>query len=251
MSYILDALRKSESERQQGRIPDLGQQVQLIHRPRRRGIPAGVWVAFALCLNAVIVGAIFWPDLSGFGGGSADNGVRRPGNIETPESTARSDADPANQPTASSQAGDTSFEAPGSVVGTNGKAADLSPEAAGGDVIQGQDRPTVIVPSANRAAEPSARAVVSGVDPVSSERVPHLVELPMSFQRRVPTLIFNSHVYASDPASRRVIINDHYLRVGDTFSGIRVVRITEDGVVLSMAGQRFRVGVVRDWISPR
>jgi len=41
------------------------------------------------------------------------------------------------------------------------------------------------------------------------------------------------------------------MRVGDTFSGIRVERITEDGVELSKDGRRFRVGVVRDWMSPR
>ncbi|MEP1584934.1 MAG: hypothetical protein ABJK18_20535, partial [Marinobacter sp.] len=61
MSYILDALRKSETERRQGRIPDLGQQVQLIHKPRKKSIPILVWVALGLVLNAAVLAWIFWP----------------------------------------------------------------------------------------------------------------------------------------------------------------------------------------------
>ena len=81
--------------------------------------------------------------------------------------------------------------------------------------------------------------------------MPHLVELPLSFQKSVPDLTFNSHIYSSSPASRRVMINNAYLRIGDSFAGLRVEDITGEGVVLSLNGQRFRVGVVRDWVSPR
>jgi general secretion pathway protein B len=81
--------------------------------------------------------------------------------------------------------------------------------------------------------------------------VPHLVELPLSFQKSVPDLTFNSHIYSSDPMASRVMINNQYLRPGDTFASLVVERITEDGVILSKSGQRFRVGTVRDWVSPR
>ena len=61
MSYILDALRKSETERQQGRVPDLGQQVQLIHRPKKKRVSPAVWVALALTLNAGVLAFLLWP----------------------------------------------------------------------------------------------------------------------------------------------------------------------------------------------
>ena len=61
MSYILEALKKSESERNQGRVPHLGQQMRMVHRKRKRGIPAAVWVAIALTLNAALLAALFWP----------------------------------------------------------------------------------------------------------------------------------------------------------------------------------------------
>ena len=115
--------------------------------------------------------------------------------------------------------------------------------------------PSVITPAAPTVITPST-ASDNGGTPVLPEaeftgRVPHLVELPVSFQKSIPDLIFNSHIYSSDPAARRVMINDRYLRPGDSFDGIRVETITEDGVVLSKQGQRFRVGSVRDWVSPR
>ncbi|WP_334312382.1 general secretion pathway protein GspB [Marinobacter sp. SS21] len=110
-------------------------------------------------------------------------------------------------------------------------------------------RPTVIVPSPRRNEAVAESPLSDRYD--YGERVPHLVELPLSFQRQVPSLIFNSHIYASDPSGRRVMINNHYLRIGDSFSGIRVERITEEGVELSLHGRQFRVGVVRDWVSPR
>jgi general secretion pathway protein B len=79
----------------------------------------------------------------------------------------------------------------------------------------------------------------------------HLVEMPLSFQKSIPDLVFNSHIYGSEPSSRRVMINNNYLKAGDFFSGIRVERITEEGVVLSKDGRSFRVGIVRDWVSPK
>lgn len=237
MSYILDALRKSESERNRGRIPDLGQQVQLIHKPRRRGVPVLAWVGAGLVLNALVLAAVFWPGLPGLTDPPAPAPVAEtpaPQPIEPAPEVAPAPA----QPVAAEESGEAA-----------------SPVAASGDASAEErvpEKPTVIVPS--WVADPATTASATESPEwtgAAQERVPHLVEMPMSFQRRIPTLIFSSHVYASDPGARRVMINDNYLRPGERFAGILVEQITVDGVVLSLDGQRFRVGVVRNWISPR
>lgn len=208
MSYILDALRKSETERRQGRMPDLGQQVQLIYRPKKKRISPVVWVAVALTLNAGVLAFVFWPGFQ-----RTDQPVEQ---VKAPP-VAPAQAPPVNLPKA---------------------------EAAAAPVPR--ERPTIIVPSSNPSQTfPPLPA------PEQAGRVPHLVELPLSFQKSVPDLTFNSHIYSSSPASRRVMINNAYLRIGDSFAGLRVEDITGEGVVLSLNGQRFRVGVVRDWVSPR
>ncbi|WP_341582027.1 general secretion pathway protein GspB [Marinobacter metalliresistant] len=212
MSYILDALRKSETERRQGRVPDLGQQVQLIHRPKKKRVSPVAWVTVALMLNAGVLAFVFWP-----GSQPPDQPAEQ---VEAPPAAPEPEQEP---------------ESPVSLPKAEAAAAPVP-----------RERATIIVPSSDSSQTFPPLSV-----PEQAGRVPHLVELPLSFQKSVPDLTFNSHIYSSSPASRRVMINNAYLRIGDSFSGLRVEDITGEGVVLSLNGQRFRVGVVRDWVSPR
>ena len=240
MSYILDALRKSESERRQGRVPDLGQQVQLIHKPKKKSSIVLVWVGLGLVLNAAVLAYVFWPD--SVDKNSEPVAVASPSKEQSsseesrPEGTQELDQESArgNDEVAVSEV---SADAPSSA----GSSSELANEE-----VQAEERPTIIVPSQKRS-QPTSTTNSQSVAPDS---VPHLVELPLEFQKSVPDLVFNSHIYASAPSSRRVMINNQYLKAGDTFSGIRVDQITEEGVVLSKNGRQFRVGSVRDWVSP-
>lgn len=233
MSYILDALRKSETERRQGKIPDLGHQVQLIHQPRKKRSSAVVWIALALGVNAAVLTVLFWPQFAPMSAdaGSGASTAQSVDDTVTINTVAAESVAAEQDPFAESGAETALAE-------TGGNAGDM-PELE-------RERPTIIVPSAQRDRGESVlpEAELAG-------RVPHLVELPLSFQKSVPDLTFNSHIFSSDPFASRVMINNSYLRRGDSFSGLTVESITEDGVILSKHGQRFRVGIVRDWVSPR
>lgn len=254
MSYILDALRKSETERRQGRVPDLGQQVQLIHKPKKKSVPVLFWVAIGLILNAAVLAWVFWPSetparASGPEATPIEPEVQEPEESRVaappepePEQASRRSEIPLVRPASGSNALEDAVEIPMPGAGMEAL-PDPVAESGSADV---RERPTVIFPT---PPAPSAVRQNESDDP-ARERTPHLVELPLSFQKKVPDLIFNSHIYASEPSSRRVMINDNYLRPGESFSGITVERITEEGVELSMDGRRFRVGVVRDWVSP-
>jgi len=241
MSYILDALRKSETERRQGRVPDLGQQVQLIHRPKKKRVSPALWVSLALLLNAAVLAFVFWPGTPlPWVVESQSEAPAAPDKATVPEPVPVPTATEA-EPTSEDPVAET-----GAIPEPDPVQATPSPIASEPPVAESRDRATVIVPS-SAISETAVRMV----EQEQAGRVPHLVELPLSFQKSVPDLTFNSHIYSSSPASRRVMINDTYLRVGDTFEGLRVDDITEEGVVLSRDGRRFRVGVVRDWVSPR
>lgn len=245
MSYILDALRKSETERRQGKIPDLGQPMQLIHRPRKKPVSPVVWVAVALLVNALVLAYVFWPQARVSGQTSDAIG---PTSAKAPDASPAAETVPAPEaPTVVADTRRKPGESPAGPVATAPGASETSTIITPSVITPAVTAPAVITPST---------ASDNGGTPVLPEaeftgRVPHLVELPVSFQKSIPDLIFNSHIYSSDPAARRVMINDRYLRPGDSFDGIRVETITEDGVVLSKQGQRFRVGSVRDWVSPR
>lgn len=240
MSYILDALRKSETERRQGRVPDLGQQVQLIHRPRKKRVSPVLWISLALLVNAGVLGYVFWPGFP-------------PAEPVTAAAETAPAPEPAQEPDVASKAADPSpavkpQEPDEPVAETGNKMGSTTGQPASDTVMApaARERATVIVPSTG-SSENLPPLPASG----QAGRVPHLVELPLSFQKSVPDLTFNSHIYSSSPSSRRVMINNTYLRIGDSVAGLRVQDITEEGVVFSRDGQQFRVGVVRNWVSPR
>ena len=61
MSYILDALRKSESDRYQEKLPELGGAAPIWLRKKKKN---AVWpwiIAIALLINAVVLAYLFWP----------------------------------------------------------------------------------------------------------------------------------------------------------------------------------------------
>jgi len=249
MSYILDALRKSESERHQGKVPDLGRQLQLIHRPPKRRWPVQASLAAALLLNAGVLAYVFWPDQDG-----AVTDISAPEQapaavavIPAPATAARTSAAageiPAPQLSEVQSAFPSEYQSP-TVIVPSGYGSSGAVDGNGRRNNRGWDQIGPLGPLASLGAEVSAGSA-EGV------RVPHLVELPLSFQRSVPDLTVNSHIFASVLQARRVMINNQNLRLGESFQGLRVEEITEDGVVLSRQGQQFRLGIVRDWMSPR
>lgn len=82
------------------------------------------------------------------------------------------------------------------------------------------------------------------------ERIQHLSDMSGSFQAGIPDIRFNSHIYSPNPADRRVMINDLYLREGQSFSGMEIITIGEFYLVLEKTGQQFKIPVLRDWFSP-
>jgi len=238
MSYILDALRKSETERRQGKVPDLGQQVQLIHRPKKRRVSPVLWVALALLVNAAVLAVLFWPERIS-DSGSGFNGL----------DTAPAQQVSANDPPLTQI--QVVSEPPADVIPQAEPEPEPEPELVSEPQAEPvRERATIITPSLPQKRQ---LPLYSRDEPGTGAgtRVPHLVELPLSFQKSIPDLMFNSHIYATDPYASRVMINGHYLRQGESFSGITVEEVTEDGVVLSKQGRKFRVGIVRDWVSPR
>lgn len=65
---------------------------------------------------------------------------------------------------------------------------------------------------------------------------------------RVPE--FSTHVFADDPQLRAVTLDGRRLTEGDLISpGMRLLEITENGVVLDVDGKRIVFDVLQDWRS--
>ncbi|TVP53705.1 MAG: hypothetical protein EA349_13295 [Halomonadaceae bacterium] len=258
MSYILDALRKSEQERNQSRVVDQpGSAPMMYRRQGRRQWP--LWLLPLLLLNLAVLGYLFWHN--GYNGTGVETGsgdinpvTQQPVDQRLLEQT-RSLEEIANRP-ASAEREAEPFRVPEPLFNPQlidqGVAAETPDAHFEQGFRTGQTLPGS-VPEASPEAPRSAasRATRPRDDPVAREGVPLLIDKPEAFRRRVPDLVFNSHVYSTSPGSRRVIINQQYLAEGDRVGPLRLLEITPGGVILSLDNTPFAVAVVHNWVQPR
>ena len=72
-----------------------------------------------------------------------------------------------------------------------------------------------------------------------------LSELPASEQILYNGFNYSTHIYTDDPELCAVVIDGERLTAGDSFKGLKVLAITETGVIFeeTRRGQRRRVAV--------
>jgi len=216
MSFILDALKKSESDRQRRSGPAL---FEVKVAPPRSALPLwAVAVAALLVVNLAIVMWMLW---------------RHPAARSADSSTAA-----ASLAAQGPQAAGTPAPAPLSLT-----APAASPAAAAGlpptpAVASGAgDNPDDYAPAAEPAAAPS---LSNRVRRATADGVPLYQDAAATAGASIPQLRLDLHVFAQRPQDRFVMINMHKLREGDSLpEGVHVDSITPEGAVLSYSGARF------------
>ena len=215
MSYILDALKKSERQRRLGHDPFFKQVMPGARTGRRQVLVA---LGAALLLAAVIAAVwIVWQE--------PPTGVETPVEAPAPPPLATVDAPRQESATAASAA--TEPVEPSSTP----PSADPVRHARA-NVGLGSSLPKPAVSTRARTAP----AAAAGGD------APWLSSLPEAFRDSLPPLAVNIHVYAVDEAQRILYINNHpYHRGEQVQDGIVVEEVVQDGVVLQYHGQRFKL----------
>jgi general secretion pathway protein B len=223
MSFILDALRKSENERQRGTVPDVARIPLAQPAPRT---PRWTMAVIALLSACVVVFAAAWWQ------------------SQRSEFAPRSAAVPA-QPTSRRTAapGDPAppVAAPVPVIAAQSPTAPTrstarEPQAQPSDVAE---RPAPATP----AVREPVRAIASPAPAENNDPPPSVAQLRAS-GIDVPTLDLQLHSFSDSRAGRFVFINGARYAEGDTLAaGPRVVRITPNGVVLDQLGRQFVLNV--------
>jgi general secretion pathway protein B len=260
MSYILEALKKSERERKRDTIPGiLSVHDGVLHETRKRNIWPYILVA-ALLLNAGII--IWWLGSGHPKKTTAPAQIAQQPGIETRTSLAEQMGH--QDPSAVRMTSDTQQNT--KVQGTVQK--EKSQSLVHGEPVGTMSRTNS--PQKGRLVEPKAGEPpmmsvhqttsrdVSGTSVSSSaplqgdalskrdaeQRIFQLKELPSSVRQNLPDFSISVHIHAANPESRMVRINDHTLREGQELSGgIRLEEITHDGVILNYQKYRFHVGL--------
>ena len=78
----------------------------------------------------------------------------------------------------------------------------------------------------------------------AQQNVVPVYELPAAIQREIPDMAVQLHAYSNKPSERLVSINSIRLREGGyLMAGLRLEQITQDGMIFSYKGYRFKRGI--------
>lgn len=251
MSFILEALKKADAERDRGAVPDLYAQGMLPEaafeaEPDRRGRP---WLWLVAGIGLAVIAAVAWQWMTPEAPPAEP--VAMPA---TPAATSQTTpvavvpAASASIPAAAGEAGRTAQDAqrePTPAPSTTKAAAPPRVERAK-PVPAPTPRTAVASRDADKADTVPAPKVASKAPApppsAGAEHVPRLAELPDDVRRQVPALKLGGLVYSAAPASRMVLVNGDLQREGSTVApGLTLERINPKSAVFSLRGQRFEV----------
>ncbi|ABM38279.1 general secretion pathway protein GspB [Polaromonas naphthalenivorans] len=235
MSYILDALKRADAERERGAVPGLQSRHATI--PAAQADPRArnrVWLAAAavLALGAIAAGLWFWQTPAG--------GVRlaavEPAVTSPPVPAPLAQPVPTPAPLPS---------IPASPPAVAPRAAASSPPAVARAAPKPVPKPAPPAPAAAVQAppkpkpDPVAKAAATQATPAP---VPLLGDLPEGLRRDIPALAITGSVYSANPAQRLLLVNNQVLGQGSQAApGVNLEEIHAKSSVFSFRGTRFRV----------
>jgi len=245
MSYILDALRKSDQLRRRSGAPTLLLGQVEAAAPKQ---PALVFYGvFALVLLGAGIG-IGWlrPWQQGPAPAASAGAATPPMAAAAPAERAGTAPKPVPEPHAQTPV---AAPAPAPAVEVAPTSAPKpAPARAGSKIEKPSAAPKASAGESNQAGLPVRAPALSG-DKAAAGAAPPLAvvtlsELPLAIQQDLPPMAVSVHAYSGKPGDRLVGINNRLLHEGeDVAPGLKLEQITPDGMILSYKGYTFRRGV--------
>ncbi len=240
MSYILDALRRADAERERGGVPSLhSQQYGALpgdedEAPRRSYLLIGAIVVLVLALASVL--------LRNFLGGSGGDAAPTKAVAQAPVAPAPMAValPPPALPAASLPSAATLADAAAAPAAS----ATKGPVAASRVPLRTASSPAARAAPARPPAKAQARHETTASAPLAAagERVYAMADLPEAIRRDLPKLAFGGATYSNDAASRMVILNGQVFHEGDTVAlGLVLETVKRKSAVLAYKGYRYEL----------
>ncbi len=232
MSYILEALKKSEAERNRN---NAAMRLASDTAPPRGNALWQQALVGALLINAAAIGGWwYWRDVPADMAPAVQTVAST--TLPVPTEDVTIEPEPAAQAQSRSHAPDPAPSADADLIIAPGDA----PVRAAGSVDA--------APAAARADRADARADTETL--ARSGDIVRFQSLPMTDRANFPELEFSTHLYASNPEMRRVVVNGQRAQEGDSIAGdIIIDAITETGVVVRYRNRRVAIDVIQGWRS--
>lgn len=234
MSYILDALKKAESERNLGAVPNLHTEqpadIAPLIRTRSSGAGPWTWIALAALTIALLALAWFKPWQS------APVAAAMPATVALP-------AQPVPAPVETPSAPPSSAIPP--VAAAPAKAVEEKPVKAAPQPAKqsAEKKPAQAASSRQQKKESKPVQENENEKPANEQRAVALHELPAAIQSEIPALSITGYIYSANNADRTVLINKRLLREGDQIApDFTLEKLTPTGMVLNYKGYRYRRG---------
>ena len=227
MSYILEALKKSQAERQLGELPSIhAPQVQLhdgAASASARRTP--VWLALGGVTVAVAAALLLWQPWQADAAAPAAAAV-------VPAVLAQ--AVPAPLPVA----------APPAAVAPAPVAASVPPASTAAPVHHARPVAEPKQETPGQAVSPPVAAPAPAVPPTpaAEESVPGMRDLPEPIQRQIPAIAIGGYIYSKNPADRLLLIDKVLRHEGEELApGLVLEKLQPKAAIFSFKGYRYRV----------
>ena len=249
MSYILDALRRADAERERGSVPGLHAQPAMLGEADadlRRPAHTGRWLGAGLGL--ALLALLGWWLL----GRDTPRPAAEPIAI-TPLPITAPPVGAAPAPAIASETAAVTAPViapmtapPPAVVPAAAPVAVPKPPALAEATRKPPPKVAVTTPAkpVPAASKPAARTTASPPSaPAATEpRVYALSELPDEIRRELPTLAVGGAMYSQNPANRMLIVNGQTFREGDKLApGLALEQIRLKSAVLEYKGYRYGI----------
>ncbi len=271
MSYILDALKKSEQERGHGNVPG----VQTIHSSGLlyRNEKKSLWpylLIIAVLLNLIVISVYIYTQKTG-----TQQKKERSTTVAQIKSENKAEQTPifSRLNTLQTKRSQPHLPQP-KIIRTSNKSthkltnkeealtvnqlisirqSDISPQQnrhtnrIKPDVRKKSRETKLVAKNLNHKSLPAGKAIT----PPPIKAGPKIIEqadLPAEIKRELPTMVITAHVYSSDPKQRSMVINNQFLGEGDyIMDGLVLFKITPDGAIFDYKGLLFHNHIVSSW----
>lgn len=232
MSYILDALKKAESERNLGSIPNVHAQPTLTAHPAKTSLAGrrGFWMIFLLTIAlAILIAFSTWRAFPFFSG-KTSSPIDSPAGLKAvPPSIPEHIPPLITNPLPSSRPFDES------------QSAALSNKASSPKESSSQS-------TFSQADAPPAKKTIEE-KPASKQKPPleeeapvtSLSALPENIRQGIPAFTVNGYIYSRDKSERTVLIDQKLLHEGDVIAQeLTLEKLMPSGMILNYKGYRYR-----------